>query len=311
MEDNRKVEIKPEQNTPRTTVLANEAAQKEAAVAKDPFLTNMYMSSQRNSANMASMQTVANAKRIVREGKTIDDVKKSAEMLNLELEDSEIVQEKNRNTLLSKDKTLDKMAFDRGMLNQSLKNINDSLAIKSKETVVAPAVTSQNSNTDIEKTVELSVSSPVVQAIQTRIVGARQVMNTFMSDVARSMYQNYKPPVTAFRLNLNPAHLGNIAIVMKSEKDNGLSISMNVSNGSTLDSFVDNQGALRSALNRTFEGGNNISLNFNMQENGTNTSGQNTGKQDGQSSRNDSASTASNETLDEESTQQSQDSNYM
>ncbi len=30
-----------------------------------------------------------------------------------------------------------------------------------------------------------------------------------MSDVARQMYENYKPPVTVFRINLNPGDFGN------------------------------------------------------------------------------------------------------
>ena len=59
-------------------------------------------------------------------------------------------------------------------------------------------------------------------------------MATMMSDIARQMYENYKPPVTVFRINLNPVDLGNIAILMKNDKNNGLSISMNISNPTTL-----------------------------------------------------------------------------
>ena len=59
----------------------------------------------------------------------------------------------------------------------------------------------------------VNVSSPLSYNIQSKkIIGAKQQMVTVMSDIARQMYENYKPPVTAFRINLNPTELGSIAI---------------------------------------------------------------------------------------------------
>ena len=54
-----------------------------------------------------------------------------------------------------------------------------------------------------------------------------------------------KPPVTAFKINLNPTELGSIAILMKSDKNSGLSITMNVSNNVTLDTLIENQNLLK------------------------------------------------------------------
>ena len=87
-------------------------------------------------------------------------------------------------------------------------------------------------------------------------------MATMMSDIARQMYENYKPPVTVFRINLNPVDLGNIAILMKNDKNNGLSISMNISNPTTLDALIDNQNVLRNSLNKTFDENTKIKLDF-------------------------------------------------
>jgi flagellar hook-length control protein FliK len=96
-----------------------------------------------------------------------------------------------------------------------------------------------------------------------------------MSDIAKQMYENYKPPVTVFRINLNPLHLGSIAIMMKNDKDNALSISMSVSNNSTLDAMVDNQNVLRNSLNKTFEDTTKFNLDFNSNEQNNNQSSNN------------------------------------
>jgi len=96
-----------------------------------------------------------------------------------------------------------------------------------------------------------------------------------MSDIAKQMYENYKPPVTVFRINLNPLHLGSIAIMMKNDKDNSLSISMSVSNNSTLDAMVDNQNVLRNSLNKTFEDTTKFNLDFNSNEQNNNQSSNN------------------------------------
>ena len=93
-------------------------------------------------------------------------------------------------------------------------------------------------------------------------------MGSFMGDVARNMYLNYKPPVTAFRVNLNPANLGSISIIMKANKvDNSLSVSMNLSNSNTMEAFTENKVALHNALLKQFNETSNVSIDFSMQDN--------------------------------------------
>ena len=113
----------------------------------------------------------------------------------------------------------------------------------------------------------MSVPKDIAQNLQNKIIGAQQKMGSFMSEVARNMYLNYKPPVTAFRVNLNPANLGTISIMMKANKvDNSLSVSMNLSNSNTMEAFTENKVALQSAIQRQFNETSNVTINFNMQD---------------------------------------------
>ena len=128
----------------------------------------------------------------------------------------------------------------------------------------------ETKNSD-EKNVQITLSQNAVEAFRQKIVGARQQLRQFMSDMAKTMAQNYKPPITSFRITLNPSGLGNIAVVLKSEKkENAISISLNMSQQATLDTLVDNQAALRAALNRNFDSNTSFSLNFGMQQNFSN-----------------------------------------
>jgi hypothetical protein len=92
-----------------------------------------------------------------------------------------------------------------------------------------------------------------------------------MSDVARSMYLNYKPPFTSFRMNLNPANLGSISIIMRASKsENSISVSMNMSNNATMEIFAENRSSLQSALQKQLGDSSSVSLNFNMQGDSSN-----------------------------------------
>ena len=108
-----------------------------------------------------------------------------------------------------------------------------------------------------------------------KIIGAKQQMSTMMSDIARQMYENYKPPVSVFRINLNPLELGSIAIMMKSDKNNALSISMNISNNTTLEALVENQNILRNSLNKTFDENTKFNLDFSSSNQNNNQSSNN------------------------------------
>ena len=163
---------------------------------------------------------------------------------------------------------------------------------------------------EIETSVQLNVSAQATASIETRIIGARQQMGSMMSEVARNMYLNYKPPVTAFKINLMPANLGSIAIVMKSDKESGLSISLNMSNSATLEALVDNQAALRAALAKNFSTESAFSLDFNMQnQNSDSGNSENGNKESNQHSNLSGGSLASNN--DQGIEQEDANSRYM
>lgn len=254
---------------PKTTELT-EKQNNEKNV--NSFFTNMYLSSQKNNLHEASIVKVAIGKKILNDATSIKDVEKSAEFLDLGFEDSEVtvkMQEVEKHTKLN---ILDKMAFIKTVMKDDLINNN---ALLSKYSTVGVTSTANIINTSInaenETVVQLNVSPTNVMNIESRIIGARQQMGTMMSEVARNMYLNYKPPVTAFRINLTPGNLGSIAILMKNDKENGLTISLNMSNTATLDSFVDNQASLRAALAKNFDTNANFTLDFNMQDQNSNT----------------------------------------
>ncbi|MDD2639454.1 MAG: flagellar hook-length control protein FliK, partial [Arcobacteraceae bacterium] len=155
----------------------------------------------------------------------------------------------------------------------------------------------------------VTVSSKAAYNIENRIIGARQHMNSMMSDMARNMYLNYKPPVTAFRMNLNPGNLGSIAVLIKNDKESGLSISLNMSNVATLDSFVDNQAALRAALAKNFNTNTNINLEFNMQDGGQQQG--NNGQHNKKQQQNHQATNDILESLNNNSESNNKITNYM
>ncbi len=135
---------------------------------------------------------------------------------------------------------------------------------------VSSSNTANNTTDSKDESVDINVNSNLALSIQNRIIGAKQQLSSMMSDIARSMYENYKPPVTAFRINLIPAQLGHIAILMKNDKENSLSINLTLSQSSTHDTMVENQSSLRDALHKTFNSGQNqtsFNLDFSM-ENG-------------------------------------------
>ena len=111
----------------------------------------------------------------------------------------------------------------------------------------------------------LNVSGLNLNSLETKIISARQNVSSLMSDIAKKMYENYKPPVTAFRMLLNPSTLGSISVIMKHDKENGLSISLNMSSQNTLETMNENESTLRSALSKTFLDDSEFSLDFNMQ----------------------------------------------
>jgi hypothetical protein len=236
-------------------------------VTTDPVLTNIYLSSVNKISKDAFLEKNQEGKTIVANATSVKDVQKGADLLNLGLDSAEVVQEEEFKQNV-KNEFLNKLSINRDIIKHDIVKMNEEIIaqnnIMQKETTLSTMSDVLASKNLPE--VEFNVSSSNAYTIENRIIGARQQMGSMMSDLARNMYLNYKPPVTAFRMNLNPGNLGSIAVLIKNDKDNGLSISLNMSNVATLDSIVDNQGALRAALAKNFNTNANINLEFNMQD---------------------------------------------
>ncbi len=98
---------------------------------------------------------------------------------------------------------------------------------------------------------------------------------------------------------------------MRSDKDSGLSISLNMSNAATLDSFVDNQATLRAALAKNFNTTENINLEFNMQDGQGNNQEQQNKKNNNKSNENHQATTDILENINQEVEISQKAANYM
>ncbi|WP_368029710.1 flagellar hook-length control protein FliK [Arcobacter sp. s6] len=251
--------------------------QRESA-SKD-FISNIYLSTQKNSINTQNLFNKNEAVNLLKDASNIKDVKTSAQMLDLGLEDisvdqlseTEITVEKpvkQTLDLVAKKAILDSLLISKNIVDVDVKN----LITKSVEASSALL----DDTLKISDDTVVNVNSPLSYNIQSKIIGARQQMSTMMSDIARQMYENYKPPVTVFKINLNPLELGSIAILMKNDKNNSLSISMNVSNNTTLDALIDNQNVLKTSLNKSFDENTKFNLNFSSSnENNNQSSNQN------------------------------------
>jgi hypothetical protein len=269
----------------RQLVFGNEITSSQKQTQDNDFLTSMYLGSQKNIISNQSLFNKNEAVSLASNANSIEEVKTSANMLDLGLEDIDIQKAVETVKKLDIDKLdrhnlLDKLAFNKNILNMDLRSMITS-SIEASKALLEDTI-------NIVDDMALNVNNTLVQSLQTKIVGARQQMGQMMSDVARQMYENYKPPVTAFRINLNPATLGAIAIVMRNDRDNGLTISMSVSSGTTLDAMIENQNSLRNSLNKLFDENTKFNLNFSSssdnqssnQNNQNNSSGQNLNNQE-------------------------------
>lgn len=239
-------------------------------VVKD-LISNIYLGSQKNKITNQNLFNKNEAISLLKEGNSIQAVKTSAEMLDLGLESVNVEQDIGFDNLDIKKSNID-------LLNR--KNLIDNLLVKNDirgeevKNLITKSIEASNALIDNTLTVAddatVNVNSPLSYNIQSRIIGAKQQMSAMMSDIAKQMYENYKPPVTAFKINLNPLDLGSIAILMKNDKHNGLTISMNVSNNVTLDTLIENQNVLKNSLNKTFDENTKFNLDFSSSNQNSN-----------------------------------------
>ncbi len=234
------------------------------------IITNIYLSSQKNNLNNQILSVKKEALSTVKEANSMSDVEVGANLLDLGLENIEVEKVEDNfdnkiNDVLLQDKkvNLDKLAFNKNIISEDLKQLVTK-SVEASKALIEDTITKADDLT-------LNLNLPTTQNnISLKIVEARQHLSTMMSDIAKHMYENYKPPVTVFRINLNPLQLGSIAIMMKSEKDNGISISMSVSNESTLQALSDNQTILRNSLNKNFDDNTKFNLDFTSSNNNQN-----------------------------------------
>ncbi|MFA6740138.1 MAG: flagellar hook-length control protein FliK [Arcobacteraceae bacterium] len=246
------------------TIDSNIPAPLKDIVTKD-LISSIYLGSQKNKINSQALFNRNEAVNLLKDGNSIQAVKTSAEILELGLEDMSIEQnididvdkievKKSDIQALSRKNQIDNLFLDKNVKSEEVKNlITQSIEVSS-------ALLDNSLNLADDATI--TVNSPLSFNIQSKIIGAKQQMSTMMSDIAKQMYENYKPPMTAFRININPLELGSIAILMKNDRNNGLTISMNVTNNVTLNTLIENQNMLRTSLNKTFDDATNFNLDF-------------------------------------------------
>ncbi|WP_323658285.1 flagellar hook-length control protein FliK [Aliarcobacter butzleri] len=236
----------------------------ENVVSKD-FVSNIYLGEQKNSMVNQFLFNKNEALKLLQNGSiSLEDIEKSANILNLELDDVSVEQDTTMQTLKNAKQDLDLSSEKKNILDTMLseKNIR-SADIKNLITQSVEASSALLDNTlNVSNDVTVDINPTLLNNIQSRIIGAKQQMSQMMSDVARQMYENYKPPVTVFKINLNPVELGSISILMKNDKNNGLNISMSVSNMTTLDTLLGNQDLLRNSLAKTFNENTQFNLDF-------------------------------------------------
>ncbi|MCG3685830.1 flagellar hook-length control protein FliK [Aliarcobacter butzleri] len=236
----------------------------ENVVSKD-FVSNIYLGEQKNSMVNQFLFNKNEALKLLQNGSiSLEDIEKSANILNLELDDVSVEQDTTIQTLKNVKQDLDLSSEKKNILDAMLseKNIR-SADIKNLITQSVEASSALLDNTlNVSNDVTVDINPTLLNNIQSRIIGAKQQMSQMMSDVARQMYENYKPPVTVFKINLNPVELGSISILMKNDKNNGLNISMSVSNMTTLDTLLGNQDLLRNSLAKTFNENTQFNLDF-------------------------------------------------
>ncbi|MFW3441507.1 flagellar hook-length control protein FliK [Aliarcobacter butzleri] len=236
----------------------------ESVVSKD-FVSNIYLGEQKNSMVNQFLFNKNEALKLLQNSSiSLEDIEKSANILNLELDDVSVEQDTTIQTLKNAKQDLDLSSEKKNILDTMLseKNIR-SADIKNLITQSVEASSALLDNTlNVSNDVTVDINPTLLNNIQSRIIGAKQQMSQMMSDVARQMYENYKPPVTVFKINLNPVELGSISILMKNDKNNGLNISMSVSNMTTLDTLLGNQDLLRNSLAKTFNENTQFNLDF-------------------------------------------------
>lgn len=255
-------------------------------IATKDLISSIYLGAQKNKINSQLLFNKNEAVNLLKDGNSIQAVKTSAEILELGLENIDIDQNMDIDKIevkktdiqaVTRKNLIDNLFLNKNVKSEEIKNLIT-------QSIEASSALLDNSLTLADDAI-VNVNSPLSFNIQSKIIGAKQQMSAMMSDIAKQMYENYKPPVTAFRINLNPLELGSIAVLMKNDRNSGLTISMNVTNNVTLDTLMENQNMLRNSLNKTFDEGTKFNLDFSSSNQNNNNQSSNANEGQGNSQR--------------------------
>ena len=245
---------------------------------KNNINAEIFISSQKNNKNIISKGKINESKEVLVQNNDLkfkDKVSKSAKILDLVPEEIEISSKNSEKIDDSNDKKiLNKVTQQNNFLNKAFlnKGLQNTVQNKKNEEIIKEKIVQdvqiKEEIKNITKEINIDAQNIVNYNITNKIISARQKINSFMSNMAKQMYQNYKPPVSAFRIKLNPANLGSIAIVLKSNKsDNSVNVSMNISSHSTYEVMQEEKYTLRDNLIKTFEDVKEFSMEFSMDNN--------------------------------------------
>lgn len=281
VDEKEKINITKEKNT----VSISEESQSKDSSGKIPsngeqkqlLQVNKYLHEQKKSRDLVSKNAQHEAKEVMKEKPSLEGTKKAADILELDAKDMSIETQKGDELPKEIEKKSEQFVFkksysvlNRVYLKENLtedKFVNDlkTSEIKSSEEKEVATKISESPSVD------LHVEQNQLEVFTSKIIASKQKIDSVMSDVAKQMYQNYKPPVTAFRINLNPANLGSIAIVIKSNKsENSLSINMNLNQSNTYEVMSENKSSLQQAIVRNFTNETSIGLDLSFNENSNN-----------------------------------------
>jgi hypothetical protein len=264
--------ISTQNNTNETSSQVNNKNSVASELDKKQLLhLDKYLHEQKRSKDIASHGAQTEAKKVLSESKEgTSSVQKAAQILELNPKEVAIDTTNQIEEKIDK-KQLDQFVFKKSysVLNRVyLQETNKALENNTQSLNATSTTSNEVTTNDNTPNVELKIERSMVEVFTSKIIASKQKLDSFMSDVARQMYQNYKPPVTAFRINLNPATLGSIAILIKSNKaDSSMNISMNFAQANTFEVMSDNKTSLQQAITRNFTNESNISLDLSFNEN--------------------------------------------
>ncbi|MDX4037076.1 flagellar hook-length control protein FliK [Aliarcobacter skirrowii] len=249
-------------------------------VSSEKITNNKFVSEDISRVEKQLLFNKKEAINILENAKSIEDIKHSAQILDLEASELEVSKEITKDSLkhleLEDKKSLERKTILNALLNE--KNIR-SVDVRNLITNSIEASNALLENSlNIADDVTIDVTNSLTNQFSAKIVAARQHLGSMMSDIARQMYENYKPPVTAFRININPQDMGTISVLMKHDRLSGLNITLSVSSLTTLELLMENQNMLRNSLVKTFSDSSSFNLDFNQGDNNSSSKEQSSNK---------------------------------